>query len=280
MDRLRFGTAGVPLSSLDRSTLGGVKEVYRLNLDAMEMEFVRGVRMKESMAKEIRRVAESLNIVLTAHGPYYINLLSAEKEKVEASIKRIMDTARITYAAGGYSITFHAAYYGKVSKDEAYKKVRDLLKKIVRDLRDDGIEIWIRPETTGKGTQFGTLEEIISLSQEIEMVLPCVDFAHIHARSGGKYNSYEEFCDILRSIENSLGREALDNMHIHFSGIEYGEKGERKHLNLEESDMKYRELIRAWKDFNIKGVAISESPNIEGDAILMKKLWDEFWEQG
>ena len=275
MDRLRFGTAGVPISSEERSTIGGIKEVRKLGLDAMEMEFVRGVRMKEDMARKAGEIAKSLDIVLTAHGPYYINLLSDDRGKVEASIKRILDTARITSYAGGYSITFHAAYYGKISREEAYKLVKERMKRVIDTLQDENISIWVRPETTGKGTQFGTIDEIIMLSQELDMVLPCVDFAHLHARSNGKYNSYEEFSQILEKIEKNLGREALENMHIHFSGIEYSEKGERRHLNLEESDMNYRELLRAWRDFKIKGVAISESPNIEGDAILMKKLWGE-----
>lgn len=273
MKKLYFGTAGVPLSSKDRSTLGGVKEVSRLGLDSMEMEFVRGVRMSVDSAREVRKVAEDLGVVLTAHGPYYINLLSPEESKVEASINRIVDTARIAYEAGGFSITFHAAYYGKLSKEEAFRVVKERLKRVMKILSDEGIKIWVRPETTGKETQFGTLDELIKLSEEIEGILPCVDFAHIHARSKGKFNTYKEFCEALEKLEDKLGREALDNMHIHFSGIDYGEKGERKHLNLEESDFNYRDLLKTLKDFNVKGVAISESPNIEGDAILTKKLW-------
>ncbi|MCD6411345.1 MAG: TIM barrel protein [Thermoplasmata archaeon] len=273
MKKLYFGTAGVPLSSKDRSTLGGVKEVSRLGLDSMEMEFVRGVRMSVDSAREVRKVAEDLGVVLTAHGPYYINLLSPEESKVEASINRIVDTARIAYEAGGFSITFHAAYYGKLSKEEAFRVVKERLKRVMKILSDEGIKIWVRPETTGKETQFGTLDELIKLSEEIEGILPCVDFAHIHARSKGKFNTYKEFCEALEKLEDKLGREALDNMHIHFSGIDYGEKGERKHLNLEESDFNYRDLLKTLKDFNVKGVAISESPNIEGDAILTKNLW-------
>lgn len=274
MRKLLFGTAGVPLSSKDRSTLGGVKEVRRLGLDAMEIEFVRGVKMSVELAREVGKVAKESEVTLTAHAPYYINLLSSEEEKLRASIQRIIDTARITHEACGYSVTFHAAYYGKLSREEAYRSVKRSLSEIVDTLRGEDIKIWIRPETTGKGTQFGTLSEILNLSEEIENVLPCIDFAHIHARSVGKFNSYEEFCSILEELEDRVGREALDNMHIHFSGIDYGEKGEKKHLNLEESDFDYKGLLRALKDFDVRGVAISESPNIEGDALLMKKIWE------
>jgi len=148
------------------------------------------------------------------------------------------------------------------------------MKELIQKLDDEGIKIWVRPETTGKRTQFGTVEEIVRLSEELENVLPCIDFAHLHARSGGKYNTYEEFKEILGYVEKHLGREALDNMHIHVSGIEYGNKGEKRHLNLQESDMNYPDLLKVWKEFDIKGVVISESPNLEEDALLLKRKYE------
>ncbi len=272
-DRLRFGPAGIPLSTPKPSTITGIYQVKKLGLDAMEIEFVQGVRMNINTAKQAKEIALKEDIILTAHGPYYINLLSPDVKKVEASIQRVLDTARVTYQAGGYSIVFHAAYYQKMSKNEAYDKVKEIMKGIVKTLKDEGVKIWVRPELTGKPTQFGDLNELIKLSQDVEMVLPCIDFAHLHARYNGKYNTEEEINNVLATIESGLGREALDNMHIHISGINYTDKGERNHLNLEESDYNYRALISAWKSFKIKGVVISESPNLEGDALLLQKLF-------
>ncbi len=275
MDRLRFGPAGIPLSTPRKGTIEGIKQVRKLGLDAMEMEFVRGVKMGDALATQAKNVARENDVILTAHAPYFINLNSDEREKVEASKRRIYETARVTWLAGGYSIVFHAAYYGKVSREKVYENVKREMKDILKKLEDEGIEIWVRPETTGKDTQFGTVQEIVKLSEELPHVLPCVDFAHLHARSVGGYNSYEEFRKVLEHIEERLGREALNNMHIHISGIEYGPKGEKRHLNLEESDMNYPELLRVWKEFDIKGVVISESPNLEGDALLLKKKYGE-----
>ncbi len=272
MDRLRIGTAGIPISTPGRGTLEGVYHVRRLGLDAMEVEFVRGVRMKREMAENVGKAAREVDVVLTAHGPYFINLTSEDPKKREASVDRILSTARVAWYAGGYSITFHAAYYGKMDHGEVYRIVRNALQNIVSTLKDEGISIWVRPELTGKATQFGDLDELLRLSQEVDMVLPCMDFAHLHARSGGRYNTPEEWREVLTKMEDVLGREALDNMHIHFSGIEYSGKGERKHLNLGDSDLNYRDMVEVWREFNLKGVAISESPNIEGDAILIKAL--------
>jgi deoxyribonuclease-4 len=273
INSLLFGTAGVPISTPKPSSINGVKQVKALGLDAMEMEFVRGVKMSRETALEVKRVSVEEGVVLTAHAPYYVNLNSPDESKVKASIRRILDTARITYTAGGWSIVFHAAYYGEEEPKIVYDRVNNALEEVIKALRDEGVKIWVRPETSGGLAEFGCLEEVLALSQSFEEVLPCIDFAHLHARSIGRYNKYGEIASIFEQIEEKLGKEALNNMHMHFSGIIYGERGELKHVNLEESDYNYHDLVKALKDFNIKGVIISESPNIEGDAILLKNKY-------
>lgn len=274
IDRLRFGTAGIPISTPKPSTINGIIQVRTLGLDAMELEFVRGVNLKSEMAKKIGCVARENDVILTAHAPYYINLNAREREKIEASKKRIIQSARRLHDAGGWSVVFHAGYYLKQDPRRVYERIRDEIKDITRTLMDEGIEIWIRPELTGKPTQFGDLRELIKLSQDVEMVLPAIDFAHAHARNRGKCNSVEEWREMLSLMEDELGEKVLKNMHIHISGIEYTAKGERKHLNLQESDMMWEDLLRVLKEFEVRGVVISESPNIEGDAILMKKTYE------
>jgi len=273
-DRLRFGPAGIPLRAKARSTKQGVLEVKALGLDAMEIEFVRRISLTEQSAREVAAIARELDVALTVHAPYYVNLASPDKSKAEASAQRVYQSAVIGYAAGAWSVCFHAAYYMGKGSEEVYSIVKEALKGIIAKLKDEGVEIWLRPETTGSPTEFGTLDELLKLSSELEMVMPVIDFAHLHARSNGAFNSYEEFSDVLSRIEDALGREALGNMHIHVSGIEYGEKGEVRHLNLQESDLEYEDLVRALKDFNVKGVLISESPNLEEDALTLKKLFE------
>ncbi|ASJ02775.1 hypothetical protein A3L09_05665 [Thermococcus profundus] len=275
VDRLRFGTAGIPLSTPKRSTIDGIKWVRELGLDAMELEFVRGVNMKPELAKKVKYVAKKNDVLLTAHAPYYINLNAKEKEKVEASKRRIIQSAERLYEAGGWSVVFHAGYYLKQPPESVYQRILNELKEIQKELMDRGVKVWVRPELTGKPTQFGDLKEIVKLSEELEMVLPTIDFAHAHARNKGECNSTEEWREMLSYMEDHLGREALDNMHIHMSGINYGPKGEKNHLPLRESDMNWEDLLKVLKEFKVKGVVISESPNIEEDALLMKKKYEE-----
>ena len=275
MKELLFGTAGIPLSANPRTTADGIKHVRKLGLDAFELEFVRSVNITKDKAPEIKKVAEEKNVVLTCHAPYFINLNSLEISKIKASIDRILNSARIANLCGAYSVCFHAGFYMGLDNKKVYDTIKENLKEITSTLKKEDNKIWIRPETTGKETQFGNINEILKLSEELDNVMPCIDFAHFHARTNGRYNTYKEFESILEAIEKKLGKNGLENMHIHITGIAYGPKGEKNHLNLKESDLKYEELLKALKNFKVKGVAISESPNIEEDALLMQKVYEK-----
>ena len=275
VSELLFGTGGVPVSAQSRSTEAGIERIAELGLGCMEVEFVQGVRMSSEVAVSVGELAARKNIVLTAHGPYFVNLNAAEPQKVHMSKERILQTARIAALFGARSITFHAAFYLKNTPSETYAVVKRHLEEIVNILRNEGNKVTISPEVTGKPSQFGTLEEIFHLGSEIEGVAPCIDFSHWHARTG-KANSYQEFLDILDQVEKKLGRRALDNMHIHLSGIAYGKKGEIKHLMLPDSDFRYAELLKALKKRKAKGVVICESaPDLEQDALLLQQTYRE-----
>ncbi|WNY24477.1 endonuclease 4 [Methanimicrococcus hongohii] len=272
-DKLLFGTAGVPISSKKRSTVDGIARVRELGLDCMELEFVQGVKMGEKTAEEVNAVAAKENVALSVHGPYYINLNAVEPEKLTASVQRIYDSARIGNICSATNIVFHPAFYLKDDHKVVYDRVFNLLKELAKRLEDEDIPVTLRPETTGKATQFGDIDELLSISAEIDGVLPCIDFSHVHARDG-KHNTYEEFKEIFEKIEKSLGKEGLKTMHCHISGIEYTAKGEKNHLILEESDMNYKDLMKVFKEFKACGTIICESPNIEDDALLMKKTYE------
>lgn len=274
MEKLLFGTAGIPLMTEPRNYNNALHDIVKLGLGCMEMEFVHGVKMNPATQKEVRKLAPSLDVVLTAHGPYYVNLNSAEDDKIEASVKRILDTARVAHACGGYSITFHAAFYMGKDKETVYQQVKTKMIEIVETLKSENIDIWVRPELTGKPSQWGDLDEVIRLSKELDMVLPCIDFAHWHARTNGEWNTYDEFCKILDRIGTEIGDYAIENFHAHVAGINYGPKGEKNHLILNESDFNYTELLRALKNFNVKGAIICESPNLEGDAVLLQQTYN------
>lgn len=272
--QLLFGTGGIPRSTKGTSSILGIKRIRELGLDCMELEFVQGVRMSEKGAKNVLETAKKEEVTLSVHAPYYINLNSYEEEKLKASLERIYQAARIGSLCGAESIVLHAGFYQKSHKQDTYESISKALKELTGQLHDEGIPAVLRPETMGKRTQFGTLEEVLALSEEVEGVMPCLDFCHLHAREG-KENSYSEFTEILSRVEESLGKEGLSNMHMHISGVEYGTNGEKKHLNLKESDFNYPELMIALKEFKVRGRVILESPVLEQDALMLREIYTE-----
>ncbi|AEF96557.1 deoxyribonuclease IV [Methanotorris igneus] len=266
---LKFGTAGIPINA--KSNYDAITFLRKVGLNALELEFVRGVNMKEDYAKKLKSHAKE-DVVLSAHAPYYINLNAKEEDKIEGSIRRIVNTAKITNVCGD-NVVFHPGYYLKKNKEEVYKKIVSNIKRILDIMEENKIKSMLRPETTGKISQFGSIDEIIDLCYELN-ILPCVDFAHIYARSLGKINDYNSFHNILSKIEDKLGKDAIKNMHIHMSGIDFGKGGERSHLPLKESKFNYKDVLKVLKDFDVKGVVICESPKLEYDALLMKKYYE------
>ncbi len=271
MEKLNFITAGIPLRTKPKDYKNAFRVLKEMQLDGIELEFVHGVRMSENSQKTVKEASK--NFVITAHGPYYINLNSKEEEKVEASVLRIINTALMGQKAGAWSITYHAAFYMGNDEKTVFDRIKKQTEKIIETIEKENIKVWIRPETTGKGTQWGDLDEVINMSKEFKQVLPCIDFSHLHARSGGKYNTYKEFCMILEKIGTELGQYALENFHGHLAGIAYSNKGEKNHLNLVDADMNYKDLLKALKEFNVKGALVCESPNIEEDCKLLKEFY-------
>ncbi len=272
MTGLLFGTGGTPLSSKSKSTVSGIERIAELGLGCMEIAFVRGVKMGEASARQVAEVAARAGIKLSAHAPYFINFNAREPEKIKASQNRLLQTASIASLCGAHSVVFHTAFYLGDPPEKAYDVVKKYLAETLSQLKQENSRVWVRPEVMGKPSEFGTIDEILNLCTELEGLAPCLDVSHWHARTGA-FNSYPEFAAVLQQIKARLGRAALDDMHFHFSGIHYGAKGEINHLNLKESDFRYVELLKAFRDYGVKGLVICESPNLETDALLLQETY-------
>lgn len=259
---LRFGSAGVLPGAPKRGSAGGVSYVGQLGLGAMEIEWVRS-RMRvvsDQTAKAIRRAATECDVSLSVHGAYYINLNSPRPEVVERSREWVRVQAHSAWAVGATDLVFHAAFMHGDGEDVVYERVRRHLAELAQELHERGICVTLRPETTGKSTAFGTLEQVLALADELDGVEPCIDFAHIHARNNGGYNTYAGFRHVLDRTRDVLGDAGLRNLHLHFSGIEYTAAGEQNHLLLDDSDMHWQELLQALIDVDAAGTLICECP--------------------
>jgi deoxyribonuclease-4 len=275
-DKLIFGTVGSPLSTPKKpgGTPGGILRLHELKLSTLEMAWVQSVRVGDETCAVIKETATQVNMPLSVHAPFYINLNAQTKDMLKAGMERLIAAARAGYKSGASDIIFHPGSYMLQDPKDVYPIARRRLQEVVDQLRDEKVNVTLRPETMGKSAMLGTLEEAIQLSRDIDGVLPCIDFAHLHARPGdGSFNSYNEFMGALKLVASGLGQRGLQSLHVHLSGIEYGPKGEKKHLPLKESDLKYKEFFQALIDIDASGRILCESPLMEDDALVMQKAY-------
>jgi deoxyribonuclease-4 len=246
-----------------------------LGLGALELAWVRSVRVSEEKCAEIKAAAQESGVALSVHAPYFMNL-NATADEWPRSRQRLMDAAHYGHLAGATDIIFHPGSYFGGEPSAALAVALPRLRQCVADLRAADNPVRLRPETMGKSAMLGSLEDALIMSEEIEGVEPCLDFAHLHARPGdGSVNSYAEWQAILKLIKKRLGAGALKRLHIHLSGIAYGPKGEKNHLPLKESDLKYLELFKALREAGAAGRVMCESPKMEEDAAVMQAAWEK-----
>ncbi|SRR5581483_1228754 len=271
----RFGTVGAPIGTPKKpgGSVGAIQFSRSIGLKAFELGWVQSVRVSEETCAAIKKMAGEEDVAVSVHAPYFINL-NATKEEWPKSRKRLMDAAHYGNLAGATDIIFHPGSYFENPPAEVLKIAIPRLKGCVDELRKKGNPVIIRPETMGKSAMLGSFEDTLEMSKQIEGVLPCMDFAHLHARPGdGTMNTYEEWSALLKTYEKTIGKSGLKRLHIHLSGIEYGPKGEKNHLKLEEADLDLKALFRALHDAGCAGRILCESPIMEEDALNMKKTW-------
>ncbi len=256
---LRFGTVGSPSTTPQPGTPAAVAYSRLLGLDHLEIAWVQSVRVSDETCAAIKAAAEENQITLSIHAPYYINLNSQTPELMSKSDERLLAAARKGFLAGARDIVFHPGSYHDQPPEQVYERVAQKLRELRALLDAEGVDVILRPETMGKPAMFGSLDEVLQLSRDIPGVLPCIDFAHLHARTG-QLNSYGEFMSILDAVEAALGERGLHQFHAHLSGIAYGPRGERHHLPLNEADLRYRELLQALIDRGVQGTIGVEAP--------------------
>jgi deoxyribonuclease-4 len=271
----RFGTVGSPISTPKKpgGSVGAVLRLAELDLHAFEIGWVRSVRVSEKTCEEIKSTAAESGVAVSVHAPYFINL-NGDDEEWPKSRQRLMDAAHYGNLAGASDIIFHPGSYFEHPPDEVLKVALPRLQDCLDELRADDNPVNLRPETMGKSAMLGSLEDTLKMSRQIKGVAPCLDFAHLHARPGdGSMNTYDEWSQVLEDYAAALGEEALKELHIHLSGIEYGEKGEKEHLPVQDSDLDCKAIFRALNDFKASGRIVCESPEMENDALYLKDLW-------
>lgn len=275
-DGLRFGTVGSPQTTPTVGTPAAIRHSKELGLEHLEIAWTRSVSVSDETCEEIRQTAVDCGISLSVHAPYFINLNSQTKEKMLKSDERLLAAARAGFKCGARDIVFHPGSYHKMPPQEVYPIIRDQLALIAEVLEIEGTQVILRPETMGKVAVFGTLEENIQLARDVEGVLPCIDWAHLYARTGdGSFNTRDDFRRALDLIGEQLGERGIKQSHFHISGIAYTPKGEKAHIPMLESPQRFTDLFELFVEYGVAGTVGVEAPEPfhTADALTFQALY-------
>jgi len=278
-EKVRFGPAGLPVFPFAGGSVDAMEYLKKEGLDAMEVEFVRGVHMSDETARKCRAKSEEHGIKLSCHAPYWINCAAKEPVKVKNTVRNLMDTARAAHILGAEVIVFHPAFYLGRPKEAVFELTKRTLEEVRERMKAEGLrDVWLGAETAGKTTQLGGLEETLELARVVEGVKPVIDFAHLHARGNGWIKGKAQYAEIFEKMEKALGRKAVESFHSHFSEIEYGEYGEKNHAPLEslpKPSPDFKPLAQVLAENGYSGTLVCETPMLDIDSRKMKRIYEE-----
>lgn len=255
------------------------KLLHEEGLDAFEYQAVRWgpkPQMKKEHAVKLGEEARKNDVRLSMHGSYFINF-SGKKDVVEASKQRLIASATAADWMGAYVVVFHTGFYGKFEKSFAFQSCLTALKEVSERIRGLGLKVKLGPETMGRKFQVGSIDEILTICQEVEGTQLVIDWGHLHARNLGAFKKMEDMRAVAEKVEQKLGTEALKSMHCHFSKIEFTSQGEKRHHTLDEQRYgpDFRMLAEVIADFNLHPTMICESPILDIDARKMQATLKE-----
>lgn len=277
---IKFGPSGLSEDFKDtglKTVADAAKWIKSKNLDCFEYSFGRGVNLSTATAESIGQAFNQEQVELSVHAPYFINLATVEEDKALNNIKYIMDSLKMLKVFGGNRCVFHPGSQMKATRDEAMSVLMNAFENLYKIKQDSEYkDLLICPETMGKLGQLGDLEEIIRMSQFGDDVVPCIDFGHLNARTIGSIKTKDDYRRILDRLFEGIGESKAKKIHVHFSKIEYTQKGESKHLTFDDNEFgpDYKPLMELFKEYKMDAYIVSESAGTQTrDALLMKNYY-------
>jgi len=277
-DRPRFGPAGIPLGfDVLKRPVEDVPEYLRgEGLDAFEYQAVRWgpkPQMQKENAEKLGIKAKEYDVWLSVHGSYFINFCG-DALTVEASKRRLISCVTAADWMGAHEVVFHPGFYRKLREKDLQHCVK-AMNEIVEFMKSSGIvDVNLAPETTGRVFQFGSLDETLTLCEEVELTKPTIDWSHLHAREKGRLKTIDNFRHVIDEIERRLGTDAMKELHCHYTRVEFGRVGERRHHTMDEIEYgpDFEPLAMLIAEFDLNPVIISESPILDIDSQKMHDI--------
>lgn len=271
-----FGVAGVPTNYKGKFA-GVFPWLESMGLNAFEIQCTYGFKVSDDRREIILKNQPKFNFSM--HAPYYINLGSLNSQVVARSKSNMKEGIELAKSLGVTRIIFHPGGGHENTLEGRKRAIKQLINNINEFTSEiDMGSVRLYPEIGGKTASLGSLDEIIEICKNCKYCYPCIDIAHLHAREIGSITSKDILKSKLQKIKDAIP-EKFEHIHFHAYTINYGDKGEIKHLmhgeNMPDGSVGMPNMdnfVEVLKEMNISPWVISEA--LDSQEIGAKYMYD------
>jgi len=276
--------AAPPLLGAHMSIAGGLEKAllrgHTLGCTTIQLFTKSSNQWKERFLEEteiqlFREVKEETGIdPVISHASYLINLASPDEEIYRKALDAMVCEIRRCEQLGIDYIVLHPGFHKGCGETCGIVRIAGALDTIHADTA--GAKVRIALETTaGQGTALGGnlehLARIIERVKEDSRLVFCLDTCHTFV-AGYDLRTRQDYLDLFREIDDTVGRERLRVIHLNDSKREIGSRVDR-HENIGEGMIGEGLFRLIMRDEFLEGVPkIIETPGDIENLQLLKSF--------
>jgi len=264
MSAIRFGISSLPPDDGDDAKY--IDSLVDLGYRALELPFTGGFPWKQKRCEQFGVLAAERDIRMSVHAPYFAGLTIQDEDKGKQSLAALEHTMKLGRWLGAHVIVAHFGSNYDEDPEVLMDRIRQRLEYVAPKIESLGVGLGL--ETAGNKRSFGSLGDIAQLSSEFSFVRPVVDWAHVHAMTGGGLTSKDAFTSVLDFIQESFPGWMIQPLQVQFSDNEFGNAGEIRHIAYGEGSLRVGPLVDAIEEKGISMVLISEARDLKSHTLI------------
>ncbi|MBW3666047.1 MAG: non-homologous end-joining DNA ligase [Actinobacteria bacterium] len=266
MSVIRFGISELP----DGDHAAFLDSLVEQGHRALELPFTKEFPWKEKQCAQFGALAAERDIRLSVHAPYFAGLTIPEEDRGKQSLAALEHTMKLGRWLGAPVIVAHFGSSYEEDPATLMDRIRSRLDALAPKVESLGVGLGL--ETAGNVRQFGSLGDIAQLASEYAFVRPVVDWAHIHAMTGGGLTSPEAFQSVLGFVRDGFPGWMISPLQVQFSDNEFGQAGEIRHVAYGDGTLRVGPLVEAVTEAGMSMVLISESRDMTSHQLIWKEV--------
>jgi deoxyribonuclease-4 len=263
---------GIHIDSTPNSLIDQIKYYHNKNCNTLQL-FVSTNKKHKEFYEPIKKLINKLNIILSVHISYTINIAS-DPNIYSWGIMQFIEEIAIAHNIGAYAVVVHLGKQLDMSKEVALNNMFINLLKVLEATKNLDIKILIET-STGQGTEMCyDLNEFALFFKKIKnnRIGICLDTCHIF-NAGYDIRTKKTTENYLKLFEEEIGINYIKLIHLNDSSNDLGMKIDR-HQNIGKGYIGLegiKQIIMFFTSLNIPIVLETPDEYINDDLIILSK---------